>query len=102
MLGVTHYTELLTQGMRIWEILKLFLYKTICGVRTIHLEMERAGQQVLFDHADLCRRLVSIWGWGRSFITFQFSAPVLKWPLAGASFTEMDTHVLGIGLETSN
>lgn len=27
---------------------------------------------------------------------------VLKWPLAGASFTEVDTHVLGIGLESSN
>lgn len=31
-----------------------------------------------------------------------FSAPVLEWPLVGASFAEMDTHVLGIGLETSN
>lgn len=30
------------------------------------------------------------------------AAPLSEWFLTGASLSKMDTHVLGIGLETSN
>lgn len=70
-------------------------------MRITALEVERAGE-ALFDHPDLHQRGVSSWERGRSFPTPHFSALVLQWPLAGASFTEVDTHVLGIGLESSN
>ena len=66
--GVTCCSELLSQGMWIQDASWNYFYGSMCGVGTVPFS-QFPEVQVPFDHADLCWRQVSIWGWGRSFIS---------------------------------